>query len=138
MNWDDERAAFELRVSQNFNTVPVQYPGVPLTPPASGSWVRMVLLPGDVKRISLGDNAIFRERGVLAFMIFVPVKDGTRAALELAQELSDIFHEAHFQHNDSGWIRCRVPAVHHVGPSSEGTWYQVNLLTDYERDVVLG
>lgn len=135
MNWAAERAAFENRVSSNFTVVPVQYPGVPFSPPAAGGWVKMRLLPSDSKRITLGPNAIFREHGILLFMILTPANEGTHSGRVIADQLSPIFHEAIFSLNNSGMIRCQVPILEDRGLTSDGNWYQHNLSFRYHRDV---
>lgn len=137
MNWADERVAFELRVQTNFNTVPVQYQGVATPPPANAPWVRMVLLPGIGQRITLGPNAVFREFGTLLFMIFVPINTGTAVGRAIADELSNLFHEAVFEYGGSGKIRMRVPGLNDRGTTQDGSWYQLNLDIEYQRDVVI-
>lgn len=137
MNWDDERAAFETRVKDNFTTVPVQYPGVSLKHPATTPWVRMQLIPRHAHRITLGPNATHRETGTLLFQIFSPANSGTAASRQVADELSALFHEAIFSYGDSGRIRCMTPELQTRGPTPDDIWYQINLLVDYERDVVV-
>lgn len=137
MNWEDERLAFERRVQDNFNTCPVQFPGDLLKPPAEGNWVRMSLLPGTSQRITLGPNYVVRETGTLLFMIFGPGDEGSTEIRQIADELSNLFNEAIFSHNNSGRIRCLSPVLQTRGPTPDNTWYQLNLLVNYERDVQL-
>lgn len=137
MNNADARAAFELRVDNNFSAAPVAFAGLPFSPPASGGWVRMSLMPNSAKRITLGPGAVYREQGLLIFQIFVPAGEGSNAALVLADGLTSVFFEAQFEHNDSGLISCRVPTLDLVGTTQDGNWFQVNLVTEYQRDVNL-
>lgn len=137
MNWQDERAAFETRVKDNFSTCPVQFPGVPLTPPNNGVWAKMQLLPSTSQRITLGPDGLFREYGVLLFQLFGPQNAGTADLRDVADELTTLFREARFSYNNSGLIRCYVPALHDRGATPDGNWYQLNLYTNYQRDVTL-
>lgn len=136
MNWNDERAAFETRLTDNFTDAQIEYPGVPISQPAS-SWVRMSLLPSLTDRISLGPGGTARVTGVLVLSIFTPANQGTLASRQLADTLGAIFNEAVFELDGSGLIRCFVPRYNDVGQTPEGTFYQANLVVDYQRDVVL-
>lgn len=135
--WSDERAAFEQRLASNFTDAPVAYPGVPFSQPSSGSWVKLALLPGQSKRISLGSNAIFREHSLCLMMIFTQSNQGSDPGRIIADTLAPIFHEAIFSFGASGVIRCQVPSIDDRGATSDGHWYQINLAVPYHRDVVL-
>ena len=132
MSFEDERRAFEYRVSQNFSAAPVKYPGVPLDV-TGDAYVRMQLLPSAAKRVSLGNNGRFRYWGLLVFEIFTRADKGSKAAKVLADQLSAIFKEASFNRGTSGYILCGVPHIDDLGAREDG-WYQLNLITEYRRD----
>lgn len=139
MKWSDERAAFEMRVSDNFETVRVQYPGTALKPAVSSTeaWVKMQLLSGSTDRVSLGPNGMFRSSGIVLFMIYAPTGASTKLNRSIADELSDLFHEAEFTYADSGHIRCYAGGLDDRGLTPDGNWYQLNLRFEYQRDVFL-
>lgn len=97
----------------------------------------MSLLPAESKRISLGTNGVFREKGLLLIMIFTPPNAGSDAARDIADLLFPIFREATFSYASSGVIRCFVPRLDDVGLVEDGTWYQANFTVEYERDLSL-
>lgn len=139
MSWSDERAAIEIYLANEFDDLPIQYDGIPVSSleDASGGWVRLSILPGiEGKRITLGNgNQVFRHDGMLVLSIFTPGDIGSNTARSLADTLSDLFHEKILSYNDSGFIRCGVPGLDVVG-SVDGGLYQVNVTISYKRDVI--
>lgn len=139
MSWSDERAAIEIYLANEFNDLPIQYDGIPVSSleDTSGGWVRLSILPGlEGKRITLGNsNQVFRHDGMLVLSIFTPSDIGSNTARSLADTLSDLFHEKILSYNDSGFIRCGVPGLDVVG-SVDGGLYQVNVTISYKRDVI--
>lgn len=136
MNWSDERAAIETRLADNFDSLPVQYAGIPQSPPASG-WVRVTIQNSAVERIALGPNGTLRVIGLIVFGIFMPAQQGSDPARKIVDEIDDIFREAEFSYQSSGLILCRQPRIDERGTTQDGAWYQVNLTVDYQRDVAL-
>lgn len=139
MSWADERAAIEIYVANEFDDLPVQFDGVPVSALSdiSNGWVRLSILPSiEGKRITLGNgNQIFRHDGMLVFSIFTPGDNGSNVARTIADTLSNLFHEKILSYNNSGFIRCGVPGLDVIG-AVDGGLYQVNVTVSYKRDVI--
>lgn len=135
MHWADERSAFEQRLSDGFTDCPVQYSGVPFNAPADSSWVRARITPNVSRRATLGVGGITRVQGLIIFQVFAPSNKGSQEARTLADSLSALFNDVTFSYGSSGFITCWEPELTDVGPTAEGSWYQVNLMVPYWRDV---
>lgn len=77
---------------------PTQQPGIPYTfadvdyvPPKDSPWVRLTVLPGDQRQVSMGMLRRFRRVGVATVNIFVPAGRGDGLAKQLADSVAAIF-----------------------------------------------
>ena len=136
MSYSAERASIEQRWATQWVTgspsaarTPTAYENVPYEPIEGTSWVRITILNGEGRQLSMGDvgNNTHRYAGVIALQIFTPAGAGSDAGKELADLAAAVFRNQRF---DS--IYCRVPYI--SGTSIEGQWHQTNINVPFWRD----
>ena len=73
--------------------VPVAYANRQFTPPDNAEWVRLAIIEGDSTLAGLGGMGSnrYRNTGVVAAQIFVPVAVGDGLAYEIADDIATIF-----------------------------------------------
>lgn len=130
--FDDERRAFEARLSANFTTLPIKYENVPFKQPAT-AWVAITVIPAGGERISIG-TTVKRHRyvGNLQIDIFVPEDTGTSAARGYADTIDIIFRDQQFSAGVSGTITCRTPT--YISGGVQDGYYRAILNVAYYRD----
>jgi hypothetical protein len=89
-------------------------------------WVRLTVLNGNSKQVTMGDDPAFRHYGLVVVQIFVRPNIGTGRARELADLVDAMFRNALIAN-----LRFQVPQIRR-GPSSP-EWYQLNVSTDFHR-----
>ncbi len=111
--------------------VPVAYANRQFTPPDNAEWVRLAIIEGDSTLAGLGGTGAnrYRNTGVVAAQIFVPVAVGDGLAYEIADDIATIFRSKLV----SG-VRFRTPATAPAGP--DGAWYQRNVTVPFSADLI--
>lgn len=136
-HWDDARIAIEKRLADNWGTTtPIRYwsSGVPFQIPTT-AYIAIQIEDFDGRQVTLGASAqLHRYTGQITIQVFVPERTGAKAADGYCDQLDGIFRRAQFQHGQSGVITCRTPSKRTVG--TRDGWYQVNLVTAYQRDKI--
>ena len=85
---DTARADIESAVSLAWESAtPIQNTGRSLTPPASGSWVRVTPLFGDAFPMTMGPSGANRITGVVDVAIFAKKSDGLGEAVQYADDV---------------------------------------------------
>lgn len=133
-HWDDARIAIESRINSNWTTTPVRYwsSGVPFDVPSSAH-IAVQIEEFSASQITLGDTPqTHRYFGVLTIQVFVPERQGAKAAAGYCDTLDDLFRRAQFSSGNSGVITCRTPQARTIGVKNG--WYQVNLIIEFHRD----
>lgn len=132
MGYQSAHSTIRTRFSTQWSivqpTIPVSYPNVAFTPPTGAPWVRVSIADATAKQASLGATQNFhRHNGIVTIEVFAPVATGDSQALTLADDAADIFR---------GWqsvgVQFRTPSIRTIG--SDGTWYQVTVLTEFWRN----
>lgn len=100
----------------------------PPDPPAL--WARVHVRHFQGERASLGANNRFRRNGRVYVQVFLPVEKGMETLDQAGQALMEAFEDA--GGIDNIWFRDS--SVREVG--SDGTYYQVNVETDFTWDRV--
>lgn len=123
MSYLQEQIDIETFFQANWTETPIVFEnGVSLE---SNEWVRLTVLSGVAKRVTMGDDPAFRHSGVVFVQIYTALDEGAARAKALADAVENLFREALV-----GTIRFGVPQVRR-GPVSE--WYQINVSTDFRR-----
>lgn len=71
--------------------VTVQYPNTEATPPAGGLWVNLAILPGQPQEIEVGEEGLYRTRGVLIASVLQPVDQGDSLLWVLVDKINLAF-----------------------------------------------
>lgn len=120
------RSRFETQV-ETPQSITAVYDNGPDEHPDDALWVRWTVLPGASNQIELGANPSYRTVGVAVAQIFQPIKQGDKAALELADVIVTTFRAV----TDTG-VKFLVPSVRVVG--RDGAWWQVNVTCPFQCD----
>lgn len=110
--------------------IPVDYPNLEFTPPTPPApWCRFRVIGGDSEQTTIGAATNnFRNAGIIAVQVFVPINTGDDLAYQHADAAGDIFE------NWCGTnITCRAKQVKEVGPDGLG-YFQVNVFIPFRRD----
>ena len=122
-----EQSSIEIEFSNNWPHTQIARDNVSFSPQGLDEWVRFSDLNADAKQASLGNNPLFRYRGMVVIQIFTKVNSGAARALELSDYVTGIFRSKKI-----GDVQFQVPAVTRIGPRDG--WYQVNVDCPYYRD----
>lgn len=134
----EERSAIGTLFNVNWgSTTPVAWPGVKFTPPEDDNWVRLVFGQFDAFHVEMGPtNAQERAVGLIIVQVFTPLGRGDKTALELADQVTQIFRYNKRVAAGEGDVRFRAPIVGQGGVDAEGLYYQVNVSIPYAHDSV--
>lgn len=114
------------------STTTVQYPNKKFSKPDNASWVRLNIVQAASAWASMGDpgNNTERNFGQVSVQIFVPVDIGEGDAVELADQVRDVFRD--YRDATSG-VRFLVPPyARQIG--DDGIWYQINVVAPFQFD----
>lgn len=90
-------------------------------------WVRFIDQNASGNRAALGNNPLYRYRGIVTIQVFVKPNVGQNRALSLADNVTALFRDQVI----SG-IHFGVPQITKIG--IRDGWYQVNVICPYYRD----
>lgn len=86
------RSRFDTLWPAQFSpAVPHTFSDVEYTPVEGTAWVRLTVISGEQRQVSMGKLRRFRRTGVVGVNIYVPVGSGDGRAQELADAVADIF-----------------------------------------------
>jgi hypothetical protein len=89
-------------------------------------WVRLTVLNGNAKQVTMGDDPAFRHYGLVVIQIFTKPNIGAGRAKQLADLIDVMFRNALISN-----LRFGVPQIMR-GPSSPD-WYQLNVSIAFYR-----
>jgi hypothetical protein len=121
------RQRFETEWAAAQPTVTATFGDVDTTPPEDEAYVRLHILPGDQRQVSMGKYRRFRRVGVVIVQIYVPAGKGDGLARELADSVADIF-----QGRTVSGVIFRGTGLTRVG--IDGAFVQWNAQTPYQAD----
>lgn len=127
MSFMATKSSLEQFITENIPGLTIVYENDTLTDPTVQEWIKIHFMDGIGKQISLGDNPYFRYSGVLNIMIFVKPDTGSGRAAQIADIITPLIRSKRI----SGTL-FQVPYPQKIGVREE--WYQVNLLTNYQRE----
>ena len=126
MNWEDEHFLIENHLDDNWIDTPYTVENTAFTPPP-GPWVKLIVLSGESKAISLGPNIRTRNSGTICVQIFTQQNTGVSEARKLADRVAQIFQNESFN-----GITCRAASMEYIG--ERGGRYQLNVNVPFYRD----
>ncbi len=71
--------------------LPIAWPNISFTPPATGKWLRVDFIPNRVDRVSIGSAEPHRLRGLMQVSVMWPLGQGTDAAADIAGAIVGLF-----------------------------------------------
>lgn len=130
----------KTRVFDFFATqFPAQYPdisiawqGLPFAPPSGAPWVRVSVLPGQRKTITLGPGAIRRRTGFVYVDVFAPFEDSPNAALDSVAIAANV--EQMFDGGTIAGLRLRAASTREIGPDPQLPFYHSQVTVEFSRD----
>lgn len=98
------------------------------------AWGRAKIIHSDGEQATLAGTAgtLFRNYGVITVQCFAPMRDNTGALV--ARRLAEVVKTA-FQGRNTTNVWFRQVRYNEVG--REGTWYQMNVVANFEWDEVV-
>lgn len=126
------RTAWQADVSSK--DLPVDWPDVPFTPPESGAWARVALRYTGGGQATLANHEGVRRYenlGTVIVQVFTPAGEGQVLSDYLANVIKDAYRGVR---TTNGVVFRNVRGPFEVG--TEGSWYQVNVMADFEYDEV--
>lgn len=128
MSYNDERYTIENYLLSNWSSTDpqIEFPNN-LQESHPDLWVRVTIQSGNMNQASLGEDAMYRVKGVLFFQIFCKPNTGEGDSLVVVDKLTELFKSKRI-----GDILFYPPALQRVGV--ESNWYQINLTFKYQRE----
>jgi hypothetical protein len=109
-------------------SIPTVYDNAPADDQSdSSTWARVRILWGETLMPALGQQKTFRTVGRLLAQLYVPVENGDKAALELADSIRADFRAV----TDTG-VTFKSPSVSAVG--REDNWWRVDVSCPFYTD----
>jgi hypothetical protein len=128
LTFDTERQVFESRFDANWVSTDIRWPNTSFSTKDRSEYVAYHNVTDDAKQKSLGgDPVLYRYFGNIVIQIFVVPNSGATRALQLAEQVADVWRSAIF----SG-ITMGAPKTVTVG-IVDG-WYQLDVISPYHRD----
>lgn len=138
MSFNDTRRAIEARFQTQFAaerpTVPIRFDNVRGAEPETEPFVSLTIIEGTGHQDTSGSTPLLRYEGEIVVAIFVPEREGTIEASQIADDVDAIFRRASFSFGSSGRILCYVPSRVRIGVD-EGGFYQLQVRTPYQRSL---
>jgi hypothetical protein len=111
-------------------TVSFSFADVDFNPIKDAAWVRLNILTGDQRQVSMGIRRRFRRTGLVLVQIFTPAGSGDGLAKELGDSVANIF-----QGRTVSGIIFRGTRVDRVGV--DGAWAVWRCTTPYQADELI-
>ncbi len=113
--------------------LPVSYPNISFSPPASGKYLRARHLPNTTQQISLGSTGFNRHQGLFQIDVMWPLGVGETAPKEIAGKIIDHFKRGTEFTRES--LLIRIPEPPSVAPALvDGVSYMVPVSIRYQAD----
>jgi hypothetical protein len=122
------RSRFKTQVADKTAGLVVIYDNAPFTD-SDVRWVRFTIKTGDTTQRTIGAQKTYRTIGIAIAQIFVPVDQGDRDALQLADTITAAFRSV----TDQG-VRYQTPSTKNVGRTDQ--WWQVNVTCPFFADEI--
>lgn len=90
-------------------------------------WIRIRVMPAGARQVSLGNNPLFRYRGITLIQVYIKDGIGVGRANILADHVSDLFRNLVL-----GRIHFGVPEATKMG--NKDGWYGLNVDCPYYRE----
>lgn len=135
MSYDQERQDIEQFFVANYTLPPsvdLFFENTPIPQNNEQPYIKLLVRDGTAFQASLGGQVnVKRNNGFVVCEIRHTQDIGTGNALRMADDIAAVFDSEQFGTNR---ITMLVPTVDRIG--NRDGWYQVNVLTEFRRDVI--
>lgn len=111
------------------SSIVLLYDNDPRDQPTSGVWLKVLLVPGATRQITMGSSRLFRHFGTVVIDIHQRLNTGTAASLDVADTLASAFRGT----TVSG-ITYQSPEVILLGREDGGQFFKVSVRVPYYSD----
>lgn len=127
MGYADSHAVIENEFVSAWTETRIAHENEHFDPMGLDEWVRFVNLTGGGGQASLGNNPLYRYRGIVVVQIFVLPNTGWARADELADLVTPIYRSRRISD-----VQFGVPVATRMG--ERDGWHQVNVDCPYYRE----
>lgn len=128
MSFEDHRLQIETRMNTNWTTTPIAFENIEFTPPTNSPWVSLFIYGVDSFTLA-NRSGSYRDTGLIAVKIHVPIGSGSKVAMGYADTIATIWRASIFNN-----IRCGIPSINRLG-EFDG-WYQTIVTTPFNMDQI--
>lgn len=133
MSYLAERISIENFFNTNYTPpagVDLFFENIPIPEQNNDPYIVLLVRDGTAFQGSMGGsvNNLFRNNGFAICEIRHLIDTGTNAALTIADDIANVFRAQQFD-----GITMLAPTIDRIG--DRNGWYQVNVLTNFRRDV---
>lgn len=122
-------------ISVEYPDAKVSYDNQPFVTPTEGEWLHASMIPGSVRRGSLGTSyVVFRTEGVINVACMTPEEAGTKNLNGICSNILNAFQDSSFR-TEAGQVSTYRAEIYNRG-IIEG-WRTNNIQADFLYDVVV-
>ena len=112
--------------------LPTEYDNAPFQQPENTQWCRWSIRPASRTQMDVGSSTKRKRTvGVAIAQIFLPLEQGDKAHLVVADAI-----EAVFKPGAAAGVTYRTPEIVVVGRANDNKWWQVNVTCPFYADDV--
>lgn len=133
MSYETQHNAIRLHLANGWGTkTAIAWPNRKFDPVAGQPWIRLTILDGDARQLSIGGSTnLYGAVGIAMVGVFIPEGEGDKRALELADDVCALFSNANIK-VDGLLVRFGM-AKASAGFSDGHGWYQINVIANFTR-----
>jgi hypothetical protein len=125
MTYEEIERLAQTRMVDNWTATPIVYDNISRENP-DGEWVRFLVQPTDAENLTIGSVRTVKN-GLLVCDIYVPINQGSRRAMQLADEYLDIMENVEMGNT----LFTYAGTANRIGDAANG-WHIVNTLIDFQ------
>ncbi|MBU0651175.1 DUF4128 domain-containing protein [bacterium] len=137
MSYETERKLIETYFKSEWDIsvyagVPVKYENVDFVYPENSEFVALYIKSGSADQITLGDEPIVRNAGLVDIQLFAPINTGTKTIKEIIDFLVLMFERKQLSEGDV-YIVFNQAQINEIG--EQENYYQINVSFPFRKDV---
>jgi len=127
--WSKILRSLETQLSTIASATPIQSPNVSYKPTKGTPYMRSTLLPAATESAAIGLNGTDFYSGLYQVDVFAPRGLGSKTAIDLADEIVQLFVKGTVLVVDSFRIRIQNGTIQ--APIEDADWYQIPVIIEY-------
>ena len=137
MSYEIERKLIETYFKSQwdisvYSGILVKYENVDFVYPENSEFVALYIKSGNADQITLGDDPIVRNAGLVDIQLFAPINTGTKTIKEIIDFLVLMFERKQLFEGDV-YIVFSQAQVNEIG--EQENYYQINVSFPFRKDV---